>query len=86
MQINMDSTVDNAVKTSAPGRIVRFELNITNNGNVPDWPTLNNHTAKIDGDTQIMSELPGMGTLSEWSVEWRLVKQIGTDLTTEGTL
>ena len=45
MQISMDSTVDNAIKTSAPGRIVRFELNITNNGNVPDWPTLNNHTA-----------------------------------------
>ena len=83
MQISMDSTVDNAVKTSAPGRIVRFELNITNNGNVPDWPTLNNHTAKVDGDVQIMSELPGMGSLSEWAVEWRLVKQIGTDLTTE---
>jgi len=83
MQISMDSTVDNAIKTSAPGRIVRFELNITNNGNVPDWPTLNNHTANRDGESLIWTELPGMGTLAGWSVEWRLVKQIGTDLTTE---
>jgi len=83
MQISMDSTVDNAIKTSAPGRIVRFELNITNNGNVPDWPTLNNHTANRDGEALIWTELPGMGTLGGWSVEWRLVKQIGTDLTTE---
>jgi hypothetical protein len=83
MQISMDSTVDNAIKTSAPGRIVRFELNITNNGNVPDWPTLNNHTANRDGEALIWTELPGMGTLDGWSVEWRLVKQIGTDLTTE---
>ena len=35
MQISMDPTVDNAVKTSAPGRIVRFTFNVTNNGNVP---------------------------------------------------
>ena len=83
MQISMDSTVDNAIKTSAPGRIVRFELNITNNGNVPDWPTLNNHTANRDGEALIWNELPGMGALDGWSVEWRLVKQIGTDLTTE---
>ena len=83
MQISMDSTVDNAIKTSAPGRIVRFELNITNNGNVPDWPTLNNHTASRDGEALIWNELPGMGALDGWSVEWRLVKQIGTDLTTE---
>ena len=83
MQISMDSTVDNAVKTSAPGRIVRFEFNITNNGNVPDWPTLNNHTASRDGQALIWNELPGMGTLDDWFVEWRLVKQIGNDLTTE---
>ena len=83
MQISMDPTVDNSVKTSAPGRIVRFEFNITNNGNVPDWPTLNNHTASRDGESLIWNELPGMGTLDGWSVEWRLIKQIGNDLTTE---
>tara|TARA_B100001093_G_scaffold68951_1_gene59232 strand:- start:32779 stop:37869 length:5091 start_codon:yes stop_codon:yes gene_type:complete len=83
MQISMDETVDNAVKTSAPGRIVRYEFNITNNGNVPDWPTLNNHTSNRDGEALIWNELPGMGALDGWSVEWRLLKQIGTDLTTE---
>ena len=83
MQISMDATIDNAIKTSAPGRIVRFELNITNNGNVPDWPTLNNHTASRDGETLVWNELPGMGALDGWAVEWRLVKQIGPDLTTE---
>jgi len=83
MQISMDSTVDNAIKTSAPGRIVRFELNITNNGNVPDWPTLNNHTASRDGEVLVWNELPGMGSLDNWKVEWRLLKEIGTDLTIE---
>jgi hypothetical protein len=83
MQISMDDTVDNPVKTSAPGRIVRYEFNITNNGNVADWPTLNNHTSSRDGEALIWNELPGMGALDGWSVEWRLVKQIGTDLTTE---
>ena len=83
MQISMDDTVDNAIKTSAPGRIVRFEVNITNNGNVPDWARLDNHTSQRDGETLIWSELPGMGTLTGWNVEWRMVKQLGTDLTTE---
>jgi hypothetical protein len=83
MQITMDETVDNAVKTSAPGRIVRFEVNITNNGNVPDWARLDNHTSQRDGEALIWSELPGMGVLTGWDVEWRMVKQIGTDLTTE---
>jgi hypothetical protein len=83
MQISMDETVDNAVKTSAPGRIVRFEVNITNNGNVPDWARLDNHTSQRDGEALIWSELPGMGTLTGWNVEWRMVKQLGTDLTTE---
>jgi hypothetical protein len=83
MQISMDETVDNAVKTSAPGRIVRFEVNITNNGNVPDWARLDNHTSQKDGQALIWGELPGMGALSGWNVEWRMVKQLGTDLTTE---
>ena len=83
MQITMDDTVDNAIKTSAPGRIVRFEVNITNNGNVPDWARLDNHTSQRDGEALIWSELPGMGALTGWNVEWRMVKQLGTDLTTE---
>ena len=70
MQISMDSSVDNAVKTSAPGRVVRFTLNVTNNGNVPDVPTLNNHTAQRDGDSLLWAELPGMNQLSSWDVDW----------------
>ena len=63
MQISMDETVENAVKTSAPGRVVRYIVNVTNNGNVPDVPSLNNHTATRDGDALLWGELPGMGAL-----------------------
>ncbi len=73
MQISMDSSVDNAVKTSAPGRVVRFTLNVTNNGNVPDVPTLNNHTAQRDGDSLLWAELPGMNQLSSWDVDLSLI-------------
>ena len=83
MQISMDPTVDNAVKTSAPGRTVRFAFNITNNGNVPDVPTLNNHTAQRDGDTYLWNELPGMNMLDGWSVEWFMLKQLSADVVVE---
>jgi hypothetical protein len=80
MQISIDETVENAVKTSAPGRVVRYIVNITNNGNVPDVPSLNNHTATRDGDALLWGELPGMGALEGWSVEWKMLKQIGVDV------
>ncbi|MCS5533059.1 MAG: hypothetical protein NZ736_02230 [Candidatus Poseidoniaceae archaeon] len=83
MQISLDETVENAVKTSAPGRVVRYIVNITNNGNVPDVPSLNNHTATRDGDALLWGELPGMGALDGWSVEWKMLKQIGVDVATE---
>ena len=83
MQISMDPTVDNAVKTSAPGRIVRFMFNITNNGNVPDVPTLNNHTAQRDGDSLLWNELPGMNVLSSWDVDWFIMRQVNADLVVE---
>ena len=44
MEISMDPTVDNPVKISAPGKIVSFTVNITNNGNVEDWPKLDRIT------------------------------------------
>ena len=78
MQISMDPSVDNAVKTSAPGRIVEFVVNITNGGNVPDTPTLHNHTSMKDGSGNIIwNELPGMGSLSDWRVEWKMVNYVG---------
>ena len=83
MEIVMDPRVDNPIKTSAPGKIVSFTVNITNNGNVEDWPTLANHTSSLQGNDRIWETLPGMGQLSGWSVEWRTVKQIGNDLTTD---
>ena len=83
MQISMDPTVDNAIKTSAPGKIVRFTLNVTNNGNVPDVPTLNNHSAQQDGDDWLWSELPGMPTLTNWDVDWFIMRQVSADLVVE---
>ena len=83
MQISMDPTVDNAVKTSAPGRVVRFMFNVTNNGNVADVPTLNNHTAQRDGDSLLWNELPGMNVLSSWDVDWFIMRQVSADLVVE---
>ena len=83
MQISMAPTVDNAVKTSAPGRVVRFTFNVTNNGNVADVPTLNNHTAQRDGDSLLWNELPGMNVLSSWDVDWFIMRQVSADLVVE---
>jgi len=85
MQITMDPSVDNDVKTSAPGRIVEFVVNITNAGNVPDTPSLHNHTSSKDGSTGniIWNTMPGMGALSEWSVDWKMVNYVGSDLIVE---
>ena len=79
MQISMDPSIDNAVKTSAPGRIVEFVVNVTNAGNVPDVPSLHNHTSSKDGSTGnlIWNTLPGMGALDGWKVEWKMVDYIG---------
>ena len=60
MQISMDPTVENDVKTSAPGRVVRFIVNVTNAGNVPDVPTLNNHSSTRSGTDITVEEEPGM--------------------------
>ena len=85
MQISMDPMYDNAVKTSAPGRIVEFMVSITNGGNVVDTPSLHNHTSSKDGSTGevLWNTLPGMGALSGWSVEWKMVNFVGSDLKVE---
>ncbi|MCP4972178.1 MAG: hypothetical protein GY914_00635, partial [Prochlorococcus sp.] len=44
MRIELDPLVESRIKTTAPGRIVRYILNVTNYGNVADQPTLHNHT------------------------------------------
>jgi len=85
MQITMDPSVDNDVKTTAPGKIVEFVVNITNAGNVPDTPSLHNHTSVKDGSTGaiIWNTLPGMGALSGWKVEWKMINYVGSDLVVE---
>jgi hypothetical protein len=83
MQISMDPTVENDVKTSAPGRVVRCIVNVTNAGNVPDVPTLDNHTSTRSGNDITVEESPGMGTLDGWDVSWRIIRQVGLDLESE---
>ena len=83
MQISMDPTVENDVKTSAPGRVVRFIVNVTNAGNVPDVPTLDNHTSDRSGTDIFVEESPGMGTLAGWDVSWKIIRQVGLDLESE---
>ena len=83
MEITMDPTVDNSIKVSAPGKIVSFAVNITNNGNVHDWPKLYNHTAETQGNDLVWTQLPGMGSLEGWSVEWRTIKKISNDLSVD---
>ena len=73
----MDSNVDNAIKTTSPGRNVKFTVNITNNGNVPDTPSLNNHTTQEIGDDDFMSEHQN-GALAGSSVEWRQLVALNT--------
>ena len=80
MRISMDAAVDNPVKTSAPGRVVAFEVNITNFGNVPDTPSLHNYTTTGAGDDIVWNTLPGMGALSSWSVTWMQVERLGSDV------
>ncbi|DAC39239.1 MAG TPA: hypothetical protein D7I00_06745, partial [Candidatus Poseidoniales archaeon] len=83
MQISMDPTVENDVKTSAPGRVVRFIVNVTNAGNVPDVPTLDNHTSTRSGTDIMVEEIPDMGTLDGWDVSWKIIRQVGLDLESE---
>ena len=81
MQISMDPTVENDVKTSAPGRVVRFIVNVTNAGNVPDVPTLDNHTSVRSGTDITVNEQPDMGTLDGWDVSGELFDKL--DLTSK---
>ncbi|MEE2747970.1 MAG: CARDB domain-containing protein [Candidatus Thermoplasmatota archaeon] len=79
MQIWLDETVESQIKTTAPGRTVRYLLNVTNNGNVPDTPTLHNHT-KSGSD---WNDQPSMGPLSSWNVEYAMVVDFDTELPLE---
>ncbi|HIG19754.1 MAG TPA: hypothetical protein EYQ78_03125 [Candidatus Poseidoniales archaeon] len=71
MQLLLDPFVESDIKTTAPGRTVRFNLNVTNNGNVPDRATLHNHT--IDLSSGMWNERPGMSHLEKWQISWAIM-------------
>ena len=54
MRIVLDPAVESKIKTTAPGRTVRFVMNVTNFGNVPDTPTLHNHTIDAAGELSLI--------------------------------
>jgi len=71
MQLWLDPFVESDVKTTAPGRTIRFNLNATNNGNVPDRATLHNHTLVLSSG--LWDEDPGMGHLDKWQISWAIM-------------
>ena len=71
MQLWLDPFVESDIKTTAPGRTIRFNLNATNNGNVPDRATLHNHTLILSSG--LWDEDPGMGHLDKWQISWAVM-------------
>jgi len=75
MRITVDPTVESRIKTTAPGRVVRFTMNVTNFGNVADQPTVHNHTIGNTGwDT-----IPGLNSLSDWKIDYALLEGFGSE-------
>ncbi|DAC24316.1 MAG TPA: hypothetical protein D7H76_05045, partial [Candidatus Poseidoniales archaeon] len=77
LRITLDPAMESKIKTSAPGRTVRFLMNLTNAGNVPDTPMLHNHT-KLGGGGG-WDPTPGMNTLSKWMITYALVEDFDTE-------
>ena len=75
MRIELDPSVESKIKTTAPGRVVRYILNVTNFGNVADQPTLHNHTQTGAG----WDSNPGMNSLSGWSVDFAMLEGFDTE-------
>lgn len=81
MQISLDPTVESKIKTTAPSRIVRYTVNVSNYGNVEDQPTIHNHT--YDDVTNTWSVRPGLGALSTWKINYALLEGFGTEFPLE---
>ena len=81
MHISLDPTVESKIKTTAPSRIVRYTLNVSNFGNVEDQPTIHNHT--YDDVTNVWSVRPGLGSLSTWEIDYALLEGFGTEFPLE---
>ena len=80
VRITLDPSVESKIKTTAPSRIVRFTLNVTNFGNVPDQPTIHNHTIDAAGGWGVA---PGMNTLSNWDIKFALLEGFDTEYPVE---
>jgi hypothetical protein len=76
MRISLDPAVESKIKTTAPSRIVRFTVNVTNHGNIPDQPTLHNHTVDVAG---VWGVSPGMYALSTWRIDFALLEGFRTE-------
>ena len=81
MRIEVDPMVESKIKTTAPGRTVRFTMNITNFGNVPDQPTLHNYTQQIGAsNTMVWNTAPSMSPLlTNWVVSYALLEDFDTE-------
>ena len=76
--------VESRIKTTAPGRIVRFTMNLTNFGNVDDQPTLHNHTLYDSGDQFSWQTTPTMGPLLDnWQGSYALLEDFDTEYPVE---
>jgi len=81
MRIELDPLVESKIKTTAPGRTVRFIMNITNFGNVPDQPSLHNYTQQTGAsNTMVWNTAPSMSPLlTNWIVTYALLKDFDTE-------
>ena len=80
MRIVLDPLVESKIKTTAPGRTVRFVMNVTNFGNVPDIPTLHNHTIDAAGEWDLQ---PGMNQLDKWQIRFALLEGFDSEFPIE---
>jgi len=81
MRIEVDPMVESKIKTTAPGRTVRFIMNITNFGNVPDQPTLHNYTQQTGAsNTMVWNTAPSMAPLlTNWMVTYALLQDFDSE-------
>jgi len=80
MRIEVDPMVESRIKSTAPGRIVRFTINITNHGNMDDQPTLHNHTLYDSDDPYSWQTSPTMGPLlGNWAISYALLEDFDTE-------
>ena len=79
MRIELDPLIESRIKTTAPGRVVRYTMNVSNYGNVEDHPSIHNHTQNTAG----WDPVPGMNTLSGWTVNYALIEGFDTEFPIE---